>query len=366
MKTPCTVAIYSSRIQTHTIRRKPILTIPTDYGILDLHFSPHHQDIFCTANSTRSLSLFSTIQREHHDQDPEVSVNLLGFYELFPENTLALACQWHPRHPELIGVSLSNGNVVIVHVRGLGSQSIELGDVKICASHELEAWTLAFTAFSSGDESENGILSGGDDSFLQYVEEPSLKDSHPDQAAFHWKNRRIHSAGVTAILPLASTLVLTGSYDDHVRLLNIPTKPKTLPRTLAEENIDGGVWRLKVIKPWSEIYNPETRREKDADRDDFERLELDICVLASCMYAGVRILRVKGSRSLVNDDQSSWTISVVARFEEHQSMNYGSEFIFLPKESGKVDEKQDLYIVSTSFYDKLVCLTHVPSDIFTE
>lgn len=60
------------------------------------------------------------------------------------------------------------------------------------------------------------------------------------------------------------------------------------------------------------------------------------------MHAGSRILR------LLRDENGSWSFHVLARFEEHKSMNYGTD-VRPSKDSLKT-------FVSTSFYDKLMCL----------
>ena len=60
------------------------------------------------------------------------------------------------------------------------------------------------------------------------------------------------------------------------------------------------------------------------------------------MHAGARIVEL----TRCADDQ--WTISVLAKFEEHKSMNYGSD---VQPGSGAGQT-----IISTSFYDKLLCL----------
>lgn len=65
-------------------------------------------------------------------------------------------------------------------------------------------------------------------------------------------------------------------------------------------------------------------------------------MLASCMHAGARIVEVK------RDGEGQWEIDVLAKFEEHKSMNYGSD---VQPECG--DEQT---VISTSFYDKLLCL----------
>lgn len=65
-------------------------------------------------------------------------------------------------------------------------------------------------------------------------------------------------------------------------------------------------------------------------------------LLASCMHAGTRIVQIQ------RDEDGQWHIVVLAKFEEHKSMNYGSDF-----RPGDANLKT---IVSTSFYDKLLCL----------
>lgn len=63
------------------------------------------------------------------------------------------------------------------------------------------------------------------------------------------------------------------------------------------------------------------------------------------MHAGARIVRVQA------DEEGNWGIEVQAKFEEHKSMNYGSDA--QPEEDGYSGPRT---IVSTSFYDKLLCL----------
>lgn len=67
-------------------------------------------------------------------------------------------------------------------------------------------------------------------------------------------------------------------------------------------------------------------------------------ILASCMHAGARIVEI------CRDESGEWSITVLAKFEEHKSMNYGSD-VQPHGKNGSVKA-----IVSTSFYDKLLCL----------
>lgn len=72
-----------------------------------------------------------------------------------------------------------------------------------------------------------------------------------------------------------------------------------------------------------------------------------VVILASCMHAGARIVRLLRH----GEADSTWSFEVLARFEEHSSMNYGSA---AQPSTGSLKT-----IVSTSFYDKLMCLWQV-------
>ena len=68
------------------------------------------------------------------------------------------------------------------------------------------------------------------------------------------------------------------------------------------------------------------------------------------MHAGTRIIRVHRKR----DDEAAseaWEFEVVYCFEEHGSMNYGS--------AAQPSASSLKTIVSTSFYDKIMCLWRV-------
>ena len=145
-------------------------------------------------------------------------------------------------------------------------------------------------------------------------------------------------AGVTAILPLdllsqdGGRVVVTGSYDDHLRVFVIHDLHATYGlkrvRLVAEENLDGGVWRLNLI-----------------DTQEAHGM-LKIRILASCMHAGARIVEIR------REGEDNWTCEILGRFEEHKSMNYGSDIV--PSADGDT-----LRCISTSFYDKLLCLWEV-------
>ncbi|KAG9719492.1 WD40 repeat-like protein, partial [Aureobasidium melanogenum] len=235
---------------------------------------------------------------------------------------LVLSLAWHPTSPNILGVTTSSGGVYTVDISASEAETLDTG--KEILGHELEAWTLAFS--HTGKE----VYSGGDDATLRFSTLPTLSTStstSEEEEGFlptQWQDRRAHQAGVTAILPLTheDNILITGSYDDNIRILSCPQIGRK--QVLAEENLEGGVWRLKLL----------TSSPKDGR----------YIVLASCMHAGTRIVAV------TKDEGGEWIIEVLARFEEHKSMNYGSDV-----QPGSTEGGQQT-IISTSFYDKLLCL----------
>lgn len=65
------------------------------------------------------------------------------------------------------------------------------------------------------------------------------------------------------------------------------------------------------------------------------------------MHAGARIVRL--SRN-AGEAEPQWQFDVLAKFEEHKSMNYGSDFAPPTAADGKTT------FITTSFYDRLLCL----------
>ena len=149
-----------------------------------------------------------------------------------------------------------------------------------------------------------------------------------------------HEAGVTAILPLPTgseglgDLLLTGSYDDYVRVYTTydirSNSHNTSGKALAELKIGGGVWRLKFLD-----YQLVTQGEGD----------FKFRVLASCMHAGARILEVRRGQD------REWSIGILGSVMVHGSMCYGSDV-----QPGEDDMNAERLCVSTSFYDRLVCV----------
>ena len=306
--------------------------IRTNFAILDLHFSSNKiaQDVLAVATSTGSIVIYRACKP--HETPFLEHVRSL---QLFPTSVLVLSLAWHTTDFHKLGVTLSNGEIVLIDRLDFSKSqsSIAPGSdnnsptCKILNVHDLEAWTLAFT-FNG-----YGVFSGGDDGTLRYSstrlsESADLgEDSTVPIPAHSWIEKKFHNAGVTAILPLSEDIVVTGSYDDHIRVIHVPVHGRKM--LLAEANLDGGVWRLKKIIQDPDIWEGQA--------------EASFIILASCMHAGARIVKLKVSHHHI------WNIEVLARFEEHKSMNYGSDI--QPQKNGYSD-----IVISTSFYDKLLCV----------
>lgn len=259
------------------------------------------------------------------------------------EGVLFLSFSWHPSSPDILAITTSTGAVWLVR--------LDITTFKITSSQEvpiantLECWCVSFSPVVSDAEGQGSavVYAGGDDSGLRYALSSLTLDDDDESALAHLPYpaammKKDHDAGVTAILPLSlhlddgSRVVLTGSYDENIRVFSVQDPQNTFgikrTRLLAECGLGGGVWRLKLI---------ELRESCGSEKSWTIRL------LVSCMHAGTRIVDVSISQT------GSASVRVVYRFEEHKSMNYGSDWA--PSVGGGgVD------VVSTSFYDNLLCL----------
>ncbi|KAK9772737.1 hypothetical protein AB5N19_14253 [Seiridium cardinale] len=305
---------------------KHIQTLTQPSAILDVHFHPNKTDVLAVVNSTGMVS-FLKLALSSGASVPCLAE--LGAHRPLgdQQDVLILSCCWHPSIHDIIAITTSSNDVHVLQLDD--AWNIRPGE-SLIHSHEDQAWTAAFAPFL-GDPADSKlveVLSGGDDFKL-------LASTYEYNTGDDWSapegTRQIgrHNYGVTAILPLHTNqetqefLLLTGSYDDHIRVYAVGSAP----RLLAKLDLGGGVWRLKVIHLKTETN---TNGEWTAT------------ILASCMYAGTRIVKLSG-------DWYRCKIEVLFRFEEHESMNYGSDL--QAGEDGKA-----VRIISTSFYDRRLCL----------
>lgn len=225
--------------------------------MLDIQWTPHnlqHGNLLAVATSTGLITVYRL------DLESErVDLTFLTRKLVADPSILVLSIAWHPHQPHVIGITLSNGNVCLLHdSAGISSAQNEVMEVRDIHKHELEAWTLAF----AGDESKD-VLSGGDDVVLQN------SFINGGTASFKWKDRRLHEAGVTAILPLTNDLIITGSYDDYIRLISTPAAGRR--QVLASLNLGGGVWRMKSLDSRTRIPTVESTKQAPERLPEVER-----------------------------------------------------------------------------------------------
>jgi diphthamide biosynthesis protein 7 len=388
-------------------------------AILDIHFHPSDDTLLGVATSNAKMTFFRLEKRaDVHARRIEMRLDYLGSIQVAEENEhgeipLITSFCWLPglitdkagsnNYYQLsFAATVSNGEVRIIRAgipaNGPDNQNVHLHgyskmvECENLEKHSQEAWTVAATTIpttisSSDDIRKMVTLSGGDDSALiassmdlnptltiirlELAETATLSPSFGEHfgrqpsnddvssttlltsTPLHlWTDRKTHTAGVVAILPLSphptsSTIpILTGSYDEHIRLFLLDTHSPILKRSLTfEKKLGGGVWRLKLMhESTAPITSPSQNPHYSA------------LILASCMHGGVRILRLTYTRPEGAEAASkSWHITVLQKFTKgHESMNYGSDFCAARDEDGK--RTGEYTIVSTSFYDRAVCV----------
>jgi len=331
----CSVYKVTARICLIIVRSR-LQTAPQPAAVLDLHFRPESE---LEPLISRVAAVYSDgklrIMRFDHAK-PEPSLQLDYTVDISSSDGVLLTfCAWHPSCPDVIAITTTAFEVLLLRLKEDGAIISRI----LVSRHSDQAWYVTMMASPSPAADKLFLFSGGDDSILnnsiyQLSEAPySEPELVEDNTAF-----KGHGAGVTAILPLqladgdpGSFLLLTGSYDEDIRLFTFQsdTLNMTNPPSLSLMKrlpLGGGVWRLSLVMFSS---NPPA-----------------FLVLASCMHAGVRLVRI-----LRDDVQGTgvWDMEVVQKFEEHESMNYGSDLIHPLKNS-------DAGIcLSTSFYDRRLC-----------
>jgi diphthamide biosynthesis protein 7 len=359
--------------------------VPLPHAVFDLKFHPIRQHILGVAGSDGSISVYSVSKDDHNAGYPQIqhmwttSVERPGvpalYFSWFPKDWFPLASI---PYTDGFVVSFSNGqtrNCVLEPLSGksydiaknkAGSWSFLTSEYLPERRKNIEPWFLALAKY------ENPRLPGGMESYMftgddmgtlwkQSYAFPDDGD-HSYELAEMWprcdytntddEGRHHTAGGVTSILPLPimhlvknAPIILTGSYDENIRVYHATYKGSVL----AEKRLDGGVWRLQII-------NVEDIKNRVAAFGN-PVSEIRYLILASCMHAGTRILRVTWKRTHLSDNEiGDWDIEVLAQFTEHESMNYASG---VWRGGNDATTGTELVCVSSSFYDKRLCLWKV-------
>ncbi|CCK72908.1 diphthamide synthase KNAG_0M00550 [Huiozyma naganishii CBS 8797] len=324
-----------------------LLSIPTYGAILDLKLSPFDSTLMVTAHSTGNISLWNISL-----DGPDILVKQAANIQLFDVEALISSVHFSPLNSRLICITTTMGEVATVNievgeeieaitspmiadyysridqklfqVQGEEINAIE-GSVmqKFDSEHQLECWTAEFGQLSP---LENVIFSGGDDAAIMGHDLRSGETI--------WSNSRIHEAGVVGIKCATPnfrtnkpTSILTGSYDDHIRCLDLRMLGESLypghnvaPAQVSSCNLNGGVWRF------SELPVPLNETNTNGPNST---------LLVCCMYDGAKIVTY-------NDALSQFEVSHFLK-KGHESMCYGGDWC-------------SNFIGTCSFYDKAVQL----------
>ncbi|KAF2857957.1 WD40 repeat-like protein [Piedraia hortae CBS 480.64] len=276
--------------------------LPTDSGILNFQFSPQQPRNLLAAATSNGKIVYYTVDPTTGNQ-----ISRQNEHSIADPSTLVLDLAWHPSG-NMLAVGTSDGRVILCDTITVEDVGVEVTHQRDIGMHDysLQVWCVVFWGSS--------VLSGGDDSAL-VASSPSQDDGETKQC---WKDTKIHGAGVTAILPLTDDLIVTGSFDDTIRLVNVPQTGTGRRKVLTEQKLGGGVWRLAPlysnVKEWR--------------------------ILVSCMHAGAQIVRLF-------ENQDGWRFEVLMRCTKHKSMNYAS---------ASQPKSDDVTVASTSFYDRTLCL----------
>ncbi|XP_068159758.1 diphthine methyltransferase [Drosophila tropicalis] len=268
-------------------------------AILDMKWLPTQCNtesgpLLATVNAIGQLEIYE-LNEEAEELQRRTCLNIEESESETPPLALALDWQRQENGIQLI-VSDSRGNLNLLSYIQTGDN---LSKVRSWHAHEFEAWTCAFDRWTP-----HRVFSGGDDGLLRAY------DLRTEQLA--WTNKA-HMAGVTCLLshPRLEHNLITGSYDEQVRLFDT----RQMKQSLAELNVEGGVWRLKP--------HPE--------RDDL--------ILTACMYKNFSLVGLKETN-----------LTLLGTYEEHESICYGADWS--PKLSDGL-----FHMATCSFYDHKLCVS---------
>lgn len=207
-------------------------------------------------------------------------------------SSMCLCLDWNPLGSS-ISVGLSDGSISIVTVR-----ETQLSIQETWVAHDYEVWATSFDTHHP-----QMVYSGADDCRFSCWD---LRES-PSTLAF--QNTKAHTMGVCCITksPTDPNKVLTGSYDEHLRVWDV--RSMTKPLSKSSICLGGGVWRIK--------YHP----------------SIPNLILAACMHNGFAVVSVEEDN-----------VMLMENYGKHNSLAYGADWQRGP---GKRP-----VVATCSFYDR--------------
>ncbi|KLU84556.1 hypothetical protein MAPG_03597 [Magnaporthiopsis poae ATCC 64411] len=357
---------HEGSIDVYRLTRDEITKIQTEAhptcAIWDLEFQPHagRRDLFAAGTSAGTVLIYRVPGALEFSPDSRPllkQLSRIGPYVSDDDEIMITKCCWHPTVRDMLAFSTLAGDV---HLARLGAT--DDGGFAVAATmtrtsvlyHTELAWTVALapklTVYSGGDDAAlryvactpppDGDDEGGSDPFVSVCEAVAMQ-------------RGPHEAGVVSILPLPDValetghnVVVTGSYDDKVRVLAVRPPDADVAtqqyRVLAEAHVGGGAWRLRLVSV-------------AVSRGEGAKV-WRIRLLAPCMSAGSRVLEIRGSAGGDGLGGQQWEVEVLGSwFEDGEGdgmLNYGADF----QPGTASGDDRPLTCVSTSFYSKMLYL----------
>ncbi|ONK66230.1 uncharacterized protein A4U43_C06F5570 [Asparagus officinalis] len=213
---------------------------------------------------------------------------------------MCLCVDWNPSSSS-VSLGLSDGSICIASVR-----ESQLQISQSWVAHGYEVWATAF------DISTPQLLyTGSDDCRF------NCWDLREDPSSLVFQNAKSHKMGVCCFAqsPMNSNILLTGSYDEFLRVWDLRSMSK--PVSKYSLCLGGGVWRLK-------------------NHPSIEGL-----VLAACMHNGFAIVRV--------GDESA---DIMESYTKHESLAYGADW--QRTECVQASTERGSFVATCSFYDQLL------------
>ncbi|KAF7009932.1 hypothetical protein CFC21_024414 [Triticum aestivum] len=275
-------------------RRLRLLHTVETAGVFDMKWSPT-APLLAQADAHGRLVL----RRLEHEDGSDEGVVLTDVVAGNISSSMCLYVDWN-QNADSLAVALSDGSLSVVPMR---EDRLEVSEQ--WTAHQYEVWTCYF------DRARPHLLySGSDDcSFGCWDLRESLSN-----AVF--RNKKTHTMGVCCIAqnPLEGNMLLTGSYDEFLRVWDMRSMMK--PVNEKSLNLGGGVWRLK--------YHPNI-----AD-----------VVLAACMHNGFAIVKAGAGDA-----------TIMETYCKHESLAYGADW----QTSEAAEHNTNSSVIATcSFYDRLL------------
>lgn len=345
-----------------------------DFGIYDLQFHPIWRNELGMATSHGEM-WFYRVKAEYdtrHEKLKSLSLELTWQVPVEPlhpyTGTVPIITQFSFLNLDegatpILAATSSFGKTRLVKAPVGGHNPILSQNKLIHANREsIEAW--ATTTVIDQENKKIYVISGDDISqlLISAVEANTISDTNAQidvsalDSVLLFTNKRLHEAGIVSItnigkhpiLPAeqtskwanaSGTLILTGSYDEHIRLFLFATPTNAEPMVkfekLAELNLGGGVWRIISLDQYT----------------THEGNEHEYILLIAGHFGGALIVRLSISRDDARDSDWEYDFHIEKRFEGH-----GEEGLVYAV-AGKQDKinarKWD--VISASFYDKKIC-----------